>query len=108
MSRKLNRTFLREWRKHRDKTLQAVAEEIGITHGQLSRIERGEQPYNQELLEKLSEIYQCDPVDMLIRNPADPEAIWSIWDRAQPGEREQIARVASAIVDPKGRTGTTG
>lgn len=75
-----------------------------MTHGQLSRIERGGQPYNQELLERLADIYRCDPVDLLIRNPLDPESIWSLWDRAQPGERKQITAVAGAIL----RTGTEG
>lgn len=107
MERKLSRTFLREWRQHRGKTLVQVAEELHMTHGQLSRIERGEQPYNQELLERLAEIYNCEPVDMLIRNPKAPEAIWTIWDRARPGERRQIEALATALIEG-GRTGTEG
>ena len=77
-----------------------------MTHGQLSRIERGLQPYNQELLERLAELYRCDVVDLLIRDPSEPTNIWSIWDRAKPGERRQIVNVAEALV--KGRTGTEG
>lgn len=102
MKRKHRPTFLRQWRQHRHKTLVQVAEELHISHGQLSRIERGEQPYGQELLEKLGELYLCDPVDLLIRNPLDAAGIWSIWDQAKPGERQQIVAVAEAIV----KTGT--
>lgn len=107
MGRKVLRpTFLRQWRQHRQKTLVQVAEQLHMTHGQLSRIERSIQPYNQELLERLAELYRCDVVDLLIRDPSEPESIWSIWDRAQPGERRQIADVAGALV--RNRTGTHG
>lgn len=78
-----------------------------MTHGNLSKIERGLVPYNQELLETLAELYRCEPVDLLIRDPSEPESIWSIWDRAQPGERRQIAAVADAVVKSR-RTGTGG
>jgi transcriptional regulator with XRE-family HTH domain len=91
------RHFLRAWRKHRNKTLEQVAEHLHMSHSQLSRIERLEQPYNQELLEKLAELYMCDIVDLLIRDPSRPEAIWTIWEHASEGERQQIRDVAEAL-----------
>lgn len=97
-------TFMRQWRLHRTKTLVQVAEELHVTHGYLSKVERGLQPYNQELLERLAEIYQCDVVDLLIRDPSEPTNIWSLWDRAKPGQRRQIENVAAALL----RTGTSG
>lgn len=100
-------TFMRQWRQHRDKTLVQVAEELHVTHGYLSKVERGLQPYNQELLEALANIYNCDIVDLLIRDPTEPESIWSLWDRARPGERRQIESVAEALIRTR-RTGTTG
>ena len=100
-------TFMRQWRQHRDKTLVQVAEHLHITHGYLSKVERGLQPYNQELLEALAELYNCDVVDLLIRDPSQPEGIWSIWDKAKPGERRQIESVAEALVRGR-RTGTSG
>jgi transcriptional regulator with XRE-family HTH domain len=93
-----HKTYMREWRTFRRKTLVQVAETLGITHGQLSRIERGEQPYNQDLLEQLADLYMCDVPDLIMRNPKDPAAIWSLWDQAQPGERAQISAVAETIV----------
>lgn len=99
------KTFLREWRKHRGKTLVQVAEHLHMTHGNLSRIERGQVPYNEDLLDALADLYMCAPVDLLIRNPLEPESIWSLWDRAQPGERQQIVAVAEALIQ---RTGTSG
>lgn len=96
-------TYLRQWRKHRgNRPLTEIAEKVGITHGQLSKIERGRQPYNQELLEKLAKLYRCEVVDLLIRDPTEPEAIWTLWDRANPGIRRQIVGVAETLI----RTGT--
>lgn len=100
-----HRTYLREWRKHREKTLEAVAAELHMSHSQLSRIERGEQPYNQELMELLADLYMCDVVDLIMRDPTAPESIWTLWERAKPGERRQIETVAEALLR---RTGTDG
>ena len=92
------KTFLREWRKESGKTLVAVAEHLHMSHSQLSRIERGDQPYNQELLEALADLYMCDVVDLLIRDPSDQESMWTLWERAKPGERRLIAATAETIL----------
>lgn len=96
--------FLRQWREYRGKTLEDVGESVGISHAQLGRIERRLQKYNQELLEKLADLYQTDPASLIMRDPTDEDAIWSLWDRAQPGQRQEIEKYAEFIV--KTRTGT--
>lgn len=99
------KTFLREWRRSKPgRTLEQVAEQLHMSQPQLGRIERGDQPYNQDLLEALADLYGCAVVDLLIRDPSDPDAIWSIWERAKPGVKRQIVEVADALV----RTGTNG
>jgi transcriptional regulator with XRE-family HTH domain len=92
-----HQTYFRHWREHRKLTLVEVGEKIGISHGQLSRIERGQAPYSQPILEKLAGVYECEIVDLLIRDPAEPESIWSIWARAEAAERRQILTVAEAL-----------
>lgn len=92
------RHFLRAWRKHRGKTLEQVADHLHMSHSQLSRIETFKQPYNQELLEALADLYRCDVVDLLIRDPLDDEAIWTLWQHAKPGQRQQIRAVAEALL----------
>lgn len=100
--------FLRAWRKHRDKTLEEAAAFVGeatgegFTHASLSRMERGLQPYSQPVLEALADYYHTDPASLLMRNPLDPDAIWTIWEKAKPGQRVTIREVASTIV----KTGT--
>lgn len=94
--------FLRAWRKKSNKTLEQVADHLHMSHSQLSRIETYKQPYNQELLEALAELYGCDVVDLLIRDPSDPEGMWTLWERAKPGERKRIVAVADALLRETG------
>lgn len=68
-----------------------------MSQPQLGRIERGDQPYNQDLLEALADLYGCTEADLLMRDPSAPNAIWSIWDQAKPGERRMIVAAAEAI-----------
>lgn len=113
--------FLREWRKHRELTLEQVAERVEIlsqawadaetgtraismTHATLSRIERGKMPYNQHLIELLAEIYQTNIASLLIRDPSDPDGLWSIYDSLAPVERRQVVEIAKTLH----RTGTGG
>ena len=98
MARKARKTYLREWRGKKGKTLVQVAEFLHMSHGNLSKIERGLVPYNQELLEALADLYDCDPVDLLIRDPSEPTNIWSIWDRALPAQRRQIVEIAETLL----------
>lgn len=96
------RTYIREWRQHRELTLEKLAERIGITHGALSKIERGQRPYSQALLEALAGELGTDPASLLMRNPGDPEGIWSIWDRVPPADRPRAINVLKALT----RTGS--
>ncbi len=34
-----------------------------------------------------------------MRNPLDPEAPWSIWERLKPEQRKQAIRVLRALAD---------
>lgn len=96
------RTFIREWRQYRHYTLQRLAGRVGMTAGNLSHIERGLTPYNQGTLEALAKALQTDPASLLMRNPRDPEGIWSIWEQAKPGVRQQLVEIGKTLV----KTGT--
>lgn len=71
---------------------------LGTTHATLSRIERGLLPYSQPLLEATADALGCAPPDLLIRDPADPDGIWAIWDRATPAQRRQIVEIAKVLI----------
>jgi len=96
--------FLREWREYREMTLEEVGEAVGLSHAQLGRIERRLQKYNQELLEALAELYGTEPASLIMRNPSQRDAMWSLWDQAKEGQRQEIEKFAQFVV--KSRTGT--
>lgn len=89
----MSRVFFREWRKHRRLTLERAAELLDMSHANLSRIENGLQPYNETTLDRMAIAYDCQPADLLSRDPRDPEGIWAVWDdlRAAQKSREAIA-----------------
>lgn len=96
-------TFIRAWRKERGLTLVQLSDrllhlhEMEMSDGQLSRIERGEQPYSQDLLEAVADVLNCAPADLLMRDPSKPDGIWSIWDTLKPVEQAQAVEVIKAL-----------
>src|ERR1700730_8538503 len=88
------RTHIRQWREQRGLTQEQLAHRLDMSKAQLSRIETGQQPYTQDFLEACAEALMTDPASLIMRDPSDPEAIWSIWDQAKPGEKLQIIEVA--------------
>src|ERR1700760_2971595 len=103
-------TFIRSWRKHRLLTLGKLAErlkielEMEISQGQLSRIERGEAPYSQDVLEAVASDVRRRPANRLMHNPTQPDGLWSLLDGLKPVERLQAIEVIKALQ----RTGTDG
>lgn len=91
------RTFIREWRKYRGLTLERLGARVGLTHGALSKIERGLRHYNQLQLEALADALNTDPASLLMRNPLDPDGIWTVWDQIPPTERARAIEVLRAL-----------
>jgi hypothetical protein len=61
------------------------------------------------MLEALAEALHCRPADLIMRNPLDEDAPWSLietWERATPDKRRQITRVIEAL--DEGKDGTNG
>lgn len=89
------RHFVRAWRKHRGYTLEQLAEIVGVTHGALSQLERGEVNYTQPMLEALADALACSPADLIMRDPSSP--IWSIMDNLSAMPLEQQAQIAEIV-----------
>lgn len=96
------RHFIREWRKYRGYTQSKLAEIVGTSVGNISRIETGQQPYTQDLLEAAAEALMTDAASLIMRDPTQPDAIWTIWETAQPNQRQQIIDVAKALLKQVG------
>lgn len=101
------RLFLKEWRKFRGLNQEQLAERIGINQGHYSRIEQRKRPYDEEFLERAAEALRCEPADLLMRDPTDPEGIWSLWETLSVPERRQAITVIKALHDEP-KTGTDG
>lgn len=97
------RTYIRAWREKRGHTLDEMAGRldalgVSITGASLSRIERGIQPYSQDILEAIAEALNVMPADLIENNPEIPEAeIIDLVRRLHPRQRRQAESVLKAM-----------
>jgi transcriptional regulator with XRE-family HTH domain len=96
------RTFIKQWREYRELTQDQLAERLETSKASISRIESGQQAYTQDFLEACAEALRTDPASLLMRDPTDEEAVWSLWDKAKVGERQMIESIVRSVV----KTGT--
>ena len=96
--------YIKEWRKHRGLTQDQFAERIGVTKSYVSKIESGKRRYDQPFLEAAAEVLQGAPADLIVRDPRDPDGIWSVWDALDKTQRSQVVEIAKTFK----RTGTGG
>lgn len=96
------RTFIKQWRDFRGLSQAQLAERLETSESSISRIESGTQPYTQDFLEACAEALSTDVASLLMRDPSDPAAMWSIWDQAKPGQRKMIEDLARTVI----KTGT--
>jgi transcriptional regulator with XRE-family HTH domain len=94
---KQQRHYIKEWRKFRGLTQEQLAERVGIDKSYLSKIENGKKRYDQPFLEAAAEALRCEPGDLIVRDPLDPEGIWSIWDTLEPVARRQVVEIAKTL-----------
>ena len=95
-------TFLRQWREYRNLTQDDLAERLGTSKASISRIEAGQQAFTQDFLEACADALRTDPASLLMRNPTDEEAVWSLWDKAKVGDRKMIENIVRSVI----KTGT--
>jgi transcriptional regulator with XRE-family HTH domain len=96
------RIFLKQWREYRNLTQEQLAERVGWSVGNVSQLERGLQGYSDEGLALLADALQCTPGQILDVDPTNDDAIWSLWERAQPGQRQALIEVAKGMVRKTG------
>lgn len=92
------RHFIRQWRKYRGLTQEQLAERIGMTHGAIGQLERGEVDYTQSTLEALAYAMMCQPADLIVRDPYAEN--WSIMDSLKDipeADRKRVVEVIESI-----------
>jgi transcriptional regulator with XRE-family HTH domain len=96
--KKRRKTYFKEWRLDRGLTQQRLADRMNTTKANISRIESGKQAYTQDYLEACADALNTDPASLIMRDPSDPAAIWSLWEQAKPAQRQQIVRATHKIM----------
>ena len=95
------RTFILEWRTFRGMTQEELAAKADLAVGTLSAIEQAKAGYSAESLSRLAKALKAEPGMLLSVNPLAGEPLWSLWTKASDDERDQIERVARAIIGGK-------
>lgn len=103
------RTYIKQWRDHRKLTQEQLAERVsfylaerglakGYTYATIGRLERGLVRYTQPIMEAIADALRTDVASLLMRDPTDPDAIWTLWERAKPAQRAEIAEIAEVVL----------
>ena len=92
------RVFIREWRKHRGLTLVQLANRVGVSQPTVSRIERGEQPYSQPILEAFADALGCEPADLIGRLPGAPNELTLLVNKLPPEAVPAAVTVLKAMI----------
>ena len=103
-----HRIYLREWRKKLHLTQKRVVERLSFyddpllpqTEASLSRLENGKQPYSQRILEALSDIYDCEPHELLGRNPLIDSQVIDMVAKLDARRQAQIAAFIQTLESP--------
>lgn len=99
------RLYLKEWRKHRGLTQEQLAGRLSVDRTIISKIERGKLQYNQGFLEAAAEALMCEPADLIVRDPTDPEGIWSIMDSIPDGEKPRALAILKTFAEADKKAG---
>lgn len=102
--RKYGKTFIREWREYRGLSLRRLADRVEldgptetISHASLGRIEKGDQPYSQPILEALAHALSCSVIDLLSVDPTKEGEVVDLMRLIDDRNREQAIRVLKAL-----------
>jgi transcriptional regulator with XRE-family HTH domain len=88
--------YIRDWRRFRGMTLEGLADRTGLSAAVISRIERGDQRYNQDALEAIALALSCKVSDLISRSPAE-DNVHSIIDDIPPAARQSFVAMIEAL-----------
>jgi len=99
--------YLREWRKHKSLTQEALGNLVGMTKGQVSEYERGVEKggrrYNETTIELFSKALNIEPWELLGRDPnKESSSLTSIFDHIPEESREQAVKTLESFVKKRG------
>ena len=96
--------YIKEWRKHRKLSLRKLADRMETEPGEnlisyvsLSRIEKGEQPYSQPILEALAIALDTSTSALLERKPDTHADIIELFDKLDESSKAQAIKILTAM-----------
>lgn len=98
---KYGKTYLQEWLTFRNRNHEQLAGFLDKDRSYVTKIVNGSRPYSQEFLEAAADYLETSPASLLMRDPTQPEAIWSLWEHASIGVRREIEEFAEFKVHGK-------
>lgn len=107
------KTYIKEWREKRGLSLRRLADRLEhtpggepiISHASIGRIEKGQQPYSQPILEAIADALGVAPVMLLEVNPEKDGDVIDITLRlneASPELRKQAIDIIEALLKSSG------
>lgn len=99
--------YFKQWRKFRGLTQEMLAERIHATPSTISQLETGKQGFTNSTLEALADALNCQPGDLLMRDPLKTDAVWSLRDKFSKATPELQQRI-TYLVEVLLRDGTNG
>lgn len=110
--RERQRFFLKEWLKYREFTYEKFAERLDTSKGVISDLANGKERYHRDHLWEFAEILDCEPWELLNRNPLLPppagvESIAATIQRIPINERERATRAAQSVLETFARPAPT-
>lgn len=97
--------FIRQWRQRKGYSLEYLAHNVPMDKGNLSKVERGLLPYNQEMLERIANILGTDPGNLINRDPTKEGRVIDLVQRLNQAQLEQAERVLEAMFKVTGTDG---
>lgn len=89
--------YIRAWREAAGLSLEAVASRVPMDKGNLSKVERGLLPYNQEMIERLSDVLNVEPWSLIGRDPEKDGKVIDLVARLSQTELAQAERMLTAL-----------
>lgn len=96
------RTYFKEWRKAKHLTQEQLAERLGTSKTRISMKERGKEGWDNGYLAALANALGIEePASLIMRNPLEEDAVWSLQDhlkKATPAARQRILSVVETLL----------
>lgn len=99
MERKYGKTFIREWRQYRGLSLRRLADRLELdgpdetfSHASIGRIENGQQPYSQPVLEALAHALGVEVQHLLSVDPTKEGQVVDLMRLLRDGASEDVRK----------------